>query len=235
MKLADRGEVPPDQRRAMELLKDATGTYILMGSAADKASYEASKYGEGLLTYALLNGMRDGQLLTEGSRLDEGAWFARASKDVPDLAKTIGGIQEPVIAAPFPVVMLTAEDRARIPLAVAKPQLLRIACLDEALKDKLQLRTPLREQLRALTYVGARGSWAAEPTVLYLDGDSGRVVAPGEVLSDRSDGHGACAADYGGCRGEDRGRGAGDGPDHRSGRVGEGAGGEDCGDGGEGK
>jgi len=174
MKLAERREVPPDQRRAIELLKDATGTYILMGSAADKASYEASKYGEGLLTYALLNGMRDGQLLTDGTRLDVGAWFARASKEVPNLAKTIGGIQEPVIAAPkgrdFPVAMLTAEDRAKIPQAVAKPQLLRVACLDDALKDKLQLRTPLREQLRALTYVGATGSGAAEPPVLYLDG-----------------------------------------------------------------
>ena len=30
-----------------------------MGSAADRVSYEASKYGQGLLTYALLDGMHE--------------------------------------------------------------------------------------------------------------------------------------------------------------------------------
>ena len=31
MKLAERRDISPDQRRAIELLKDATGTFILMG------------------------------------------------------------------------------------------------------------------------------------------------------------------------------------------------------------
>jgi hypothetical protein len=173
IKLAERRDIPPDQRRAIELLKDATGTFILMGSAADSVSYEASKYGEGLLTYALLQGMR-GESLDDGSRLGVNRWFEKASEDVPDLARSIGGIQKPVIAAPkgtgFPVALLTAEDRAKIPLATVKSQLLRVVCLDEADKDKLHLRAPLREQLRALTYVQPGGDGAAEPTVMYLDG-----------------------------------------------------------------
>lgn len=37
-KLAEKREIPPDQHRAIEFLKDAAGTVILMGSAADKAS-----------------------------------------------------------------------------------------------------------------------------------------------------------------------------------------------------
>jgi hypothetical protein len=55
----EKRDVPPDQRRAVEFLKDTTGTLILMGSAADRVSYEASKYGQGLLTYALLDGMHE--------------------------------------------------------------------------------------------------------------------------------------------------------------------------------
>jgi WD40 repeat protein/uncharacterized caspase-like protein len=98
VKLAERRDISPDQRRAIELLKDATGTFILMGSAADSVSYEASRYGEGLLTYALLQGMR-GESLDDDSRLGVNRWFEKASEDVPDLAKSIGGIQKPVIAA----------------------------------------------------------------------------------------------------------------------------------------
>jgi hypothetical protein len=174
MKLAEKRDIPPDQRRAIELLKDATGTFILMGSAADSASYEASQYGEGLLTYALLQGMR-GESLDDGSRLGVNRWFEKASEDVPDLARSIGGIQKPVIAAPkgtgFPVALLTAEDRAKIPLATAKPQLLKVVCENEDQEDPLDLRALVREQLRALNYAQARGddSTSGEGNVMYLD------------------------------------------------------------------
>ena len=168
VKLAERRDIPPDQRRAIELLKDATGTFILMGSAADSASYEASRYGEGLLTYALLQGMR-GESLDDDSRLGVNRWFEKASEDVPDLARSIGGIQKPVIAAPkgtgFPVALLTREDREKIPLATVKPQLLKVVCENEDQEDPLDLRTLVREQLRALNYAQARGDAA----VIYLD------------------------------------------------------------------
>jgi WD40 repeat protein/uncharacterized caspase-like protein len=174
MKLAEKRDIPPDQRRAIELLKDATGTFILMGSAADSVSYEASKYGEGLLTYALLQGMR-GESLDDGSRLGVNRWFEKASEDVPDLAKSIGGIQKPVIAAPkgtgFPVALLTAEDRAKIPLATIKQQLLRVLCENEDQGDPLDLQSLVREQMRAINYAQARGdgSPSGEATVMYLD------------------------------------------------------------------
>jgi len=170
-KLSEKRDIPPDQQRAIELLKDATGTFILMGSAADSVSYEASRYGEGLLTYALLQGMR-GESLDDGSRLGVSRWFEKASEDTVDLAKSIGGIQKPVIAAPkgtgFPVALLTPEDRAKIPLAMPKPQLLRVVCEDENQDDPLNLRSLLREQLRALNYAQARGDRDGAE-VMYLD------------------------------------------------------------------
>jgi hypothetical protein len=171
-RLSQKRDVPPDQRRAIELLKDATGTFILMGSAADAVSFEASRYGEGLLTYALLQGMR-GLSLDDGSRLNVSRWFEDASEQVPELARSIGGIQKPVIAAPrgigFPVALLTAEDRARIPLAIPRPQLLRVICEDDNQEDPLNLRTPLRERLRALNYAESRGTPAGSSPVVYFD------------------------------------------------------------------
>jgi WD40 repeat protein len=171
-KLGEKREISPDQRRAIELLKDATGTYILMGSAADSVSYEASRYGEGLLTYALLEDMRLGPL-EDGSRLGVSQWFESASERVPELAKSIGGIQQPVIAAPkgtgFPIAMLTPVDRAGIPVALPKPQLLRVVCEDDNQDDPLNLKDPLREQLRAVNDLRSRGDERQESPVIYID------------------------------------------------------------------
>jgi len=57
-KLTQTREVPSDQTRALDRLKDNTGFHLLMGAAADAVSYEANSYGQGLLTYALLEGMK---------------------------------------------------------------------------------------------------------------------------------------------------------------------------------
>jgi hypothetical protein len=150
--LAAKREVPPDQRRAIELLKDGTGTFILMGAAADASSYEHPMYGHGLLTYALLEGMR-GTSLSDGSRLDVSDWFANAVREVPALAREIGSKQTPQVAEPkstdFPVGLLSAEDRAKIVLPAPVPQLAGLVCEDADQNDPLDLSGPVREQLRA--------------------------------------------------------------------------------------
>lgn len=142
-----------------------------MGSAADSPSYEASKYGQGLLTYALLQGMH-GASLDDGSRLSVTRWFGDASEEVPDLAQSIGGIQKPIVAAPrgrgFPIGLLTLEDRMKIPHEPPKPEVLRLECEDEVGLDPLRLRSLLREELRALNYVQDRGTGRASP-IIYLD------------------------------------------------------------------
>lgn len=171
LKLVKKREVPSDQRRAVEFLKDATGTIVLMGSAADKASYEASKYGQGLLTYALLQGMR-GRSVDAASQLNVSHWFQNASEDVPLLARTIGGIQKPVIAAPsgigFPVALLKPADEARIPLAAIKPELLHLTCHNDDDEDPLGLAAVIRSQLREISHPSVRG-YEMEPPVVYLD------------------------------------------------------------------
>jgi hypothetical protein len=134
-------------------------------------SYETSKYGQGLLTYALLKGMK-GRSIEEGSRLNVSHWFENASEDVPQLAQSMGGIQKPVIAAPsgtgFPVALLDPADRARIPLAAIKPELLHLSCRDDHDHDTLGLAALVRERLRDISHPAVRGP-GAEPPIVCLD------------------------------------------------------------------
>ena len=179
VKLAARRELTADQRRALELLKDATGSHILMGAAADKVSYEASRYGQGLLTYSLLQGMR-GEALDEGGRLDVANWFRTAQREVPDLAQGIGGIQQPVISSPggqtFPIALFTPQDRAEIHLPGLKPQLLRARVEDEDQNDPLGLEEPVRALLRATSIPATRGETRPDPPLVYLDQVAGDVA-----------------------------------------------------------
>src|SRR5205085_624674 len=60
--LTEAARASADQVRAIERLKDRTGFLVLMGCAADAVSYEATRFGQGLLTYALLQGMKGAAL-----------------------------------------------------------------------------------------------------------------------------------------------------------------------------
>src|SRR5262249_33085722 len=77
--------VPGSQARALQRVKDRTGMHVLAGCAADAVSYEATRYGQGLLTYSLLLGMR-GAKLREGEYVDVVDLFNFASDKVPELA-----------------------------------------------------------------------------------------------------------------------------------------------------
>ena len=172
VKLADRRELSPDQIRAIELLKDSTGSWILMGSAADAVSYEANRYAQGLLTYALLEGMQGAAL--EGDQVEVSKLFGFAQRQVEDLAKGIGGIQRPVLSAPkgqtFPIGLLKEEDRRQIHLATLKPQLLRARAQDRVtFVDSLNLLPALRAGLRAASLPVMRGAQQQEPALVYLD------------------------------------------------------------------
>jgi hypothetical protein len=161
-KLTERREIPGSQVRALDRLKDRTGVFVLAGCAADQVSYEASRYGQGLLTYSLLLGMR-GAALREESYVDVGKLFAFAADTVPDLAKDIGGIQRPVLAQPkggasFDIGRLTAEARAKVPLQEAKPLFVRCSFQEERrLKDVLGLERAVNEALRG------------DPSLIFVD------------------------------------------------------------------
>lgn len=152
LKLIDKREASGDAIRAIDRAKDRTGSFILMGSAADAVSYEASQYGQGLLTYALLKGMKGGALRND-EFVDVSKLFQYTRDEVEQMARNIGGIQVPVIFAPkddsFEVGQLNGEDKQKIFLASLKPIVLRPRFLDaKADDDTLDLMKLLRARLR---------------------------------------------------------------------------------------
>jgi WD40 repeat protein/uncharacterized caspase-like protein len=115
------------QIRAIDRMQDRTGMYVLSGSAANKVSYEASEFGQGLLTYSLLNGMRSAALRVDqnGEKLiDVIQLFNHARDEVPQLAKSIQGIQTPMLGFPKEVASVDIgiyNDQVDIPIADKKP------------------------------------------------------------------------------------------------------------------
>ena len=153
-------DVPSSQVRALERVKDRTGTWVLAGCAADKVSYESSRFGQGLLTYCLLTGMRGGML--EGDYyVNVGDLFGFATNMVPTLASEVGGRQLPVLAAPttgqtFRIGQVPPEDQKDILLATPRPVLTRSRLHDQVEHDDVLGLEPLvDERLRATVASGA--------------------------------------------------------------------------------
>jgi WD40 repeat protein len=155
-KLTEKRGPPSSQIRSLERMKDRMGLFILAGSAADAESYEATSYGQGLLTYSLLLGMR-GAALRENDFVDVTTWFGFAVDEVPKLAKDLGGIQSPTPATPkggasFDIGQLVDEDKARIPVARPHPLFLQSSFQDEARPlDHLKLTSRVNELLRQVS------------------------------------------------------------------------------------
>ena len=151
--LASARGVPGSQVRAMESLKDRTGTFVLAGCAADAVSYESNRFGQGVLTYSLLQGMRGGAL-KDGDVVDVGRLFDFAAEKVPEFARDLGGVQQPVVAIPkggqsIPLGRLPKADWARIPLQPTRPAFVRSAFRDAVkTRDVLGLGAKVDDALK---------------------------------------------------------------------------------------
>jgi len=160
------------QIRALDRMRDRTGMFLLSGSASDKVSYEASQYGQGLLTYALLQGMRGvaARKDTEGQEvIDVMKLFQYARDEVPRLASSINGIQTPMLGFPsqgasFDIGILDDEVKAKIPIGNEKPIIIRSNFLNElTFEDDLQLVQGLEKAFRKESSKGANAQ------MIYVD------------------------------------------------------------------
>jgi len=158
-KLTEKRELSSSQRRALERVKDRTGMYVLAGCAADAVSYEASSYGQGLLTHSLLRGMK-GEKLRNDKYVDVASLFNYAADKVPEIAKGVGGIQRPVIASPkggasFDIGQVSVADKESIPLQSPRPLVLRANFQGKKIfGDRLGLSKHVNEQLRDVSSRG---------------------------------------------------------------------------------
>lgn len=154
------------QIRALDRMQDRTGMFVLSGSAADKVSYEASAYGQGLLTYALLQGMRGlgTRKTADGEAVDVMQLFQYARDEVPRLAATINGVQTPMLgfpnrAASFDLGLLDESAQAKLPFTNAKPIMIRSTFLNQnTLRDDLNLAKKLNEAFRKESEKGRKAN-----------------------------------------------------------------------------
>lgn len=156
----------PDQVIAFELLKDKTGTFILTGSTADMSSFESNQYGQGLLTYSLLQGM-SGTALKEGKYVDIMTLFQSARNLVPKLAQTIKQVQTPVIAAPkgassFPIGI--KDESVKIEVTPLKP-----VVIWSSFQDRDQFNDPIGLTQALNDYFHGQGAKGAQAKYVYYD------------------------------------------------------------------
>lgn len=165
-------DVPSSQLRAMMRMKDRAGLHVISGCASNAVSYEASKYGQGLLTYSLLMGMKGGAL-RDNQFVDIKQLFEFAADRVPELARDIGRVQKPQVCSPFgggsfDIGLITDAEAKAIPLADAKPLFVRANFQDERkMFDQLNLGKSVNEALRGVTYRAAVNPF--EAWLVYLD------------------------------------------------------------------
>jgi len=157
--MAQRADIPSSNIRLYENLRDKMGMFVLAGSAADAASYEATRYGQGLLTYSLLSGMA-GQALIENQYVDVAKLFDFTGEQVPLLAKGLGGIQKPQIHRPsngqsFLIGQLTSNELKNISVNKEKTILLRsMIHQDRPPIDFLGISEMVNTQLKTLSESG---------------------------------------------------------------------------------
>ncbi|MDA9206946.1 caspase family protein, partial [Crocinitomicaceae bacterium] len=166
--IAER-DIEPSQRKAMDRMKDRTGMYIISGCAADAVSYEASQYGQGLLTYALLQGMK-GAALKEDQYVDVSTILNHATESVPQLAKGMGGIQTPQLLQPksgsFDIGILSETDRKEIIISEPKQVYIRSVLVDKRkYRDVLGISAKLNEKLN---FISSRG---VDAEIVYFDAE----------------------------------------------------------------
>ena len=165
--------MPPDQIRALELLKDRAGFFVLMGSAADKVSYEATRFRQGLLTYSILEALK-GAKLREGRYANVSLLFHYAENRVPTLALNIGAIQQPKIFIPdvgdsFDIGLFTAVEQQLFSLPSPSPFILRPTLINQDLaRDNLRLNVALQNALIEASYTSANGN---EPSLVFVEAD----------------------------------------------------------------
>lgn len=186
-RIVERRAPSSDAKRALERMRTRVGFHVLMGSAADSVSYEASQYGQGLLAYSLLQGMKGAALQPDG-QVDVSRLFNYAADTVPALAKNVGGIQRPEIRVPlggasFAIGLIGDDDKKLIPLAQLKPVILRPNFQNQTLGyDNLKLTAVLRDRLRKASCVVIR--CRANDGLVFLDLDEmpGAIIPSGNYV-----------------------------------------------------
>lgn len=175
--------VSGDFQRAWESIKDATGTWMLAGSAADQLSYESTNVDHGMLTYSLLeaidrassDGLRPGQ----GGELfvDIERWLTYAANRVESLKNEVGltGIQRPefkrsAAAGSFDLGVLNTSQRGLLQLRAPRPIVI-VGPFELDQEDPAGLEDPVRAAFGDSQRVKAWTEVSKHPNVYRVAGE----------------------------------------------------------------
>ncbi len=152
--------VSGDYQRAWESIKDATGTWMLAGSAADQLSYESPNVDHGMLTYSLLEAIdkvsADGMRPGSGGEyfLDVERWLGYAAERVESLKTEVGlsGIQRPEFkrstsGTTFDIGVAAESERGRLHLKPPLPIVI-LGEFESNKEDPLNLEGRMQASLR---------------------------------------------------------------------------------------
>jgi hypothetical protein len=160
------------RRYLRDRVKEQSGAYFLFGSAPDRASYEATPFGHGILTYALIEGMQ-GPGLEVGGVLSVGRWFTYAQGRVRELGRFVGVRQDPEVLVPrgggFDLGQVTEAVRRRLDLSPPLPVVVQPRFVQpETGLDPLGLEGFVRERL-ADRFLGGERVRRGAPRFVYVE------------------------------------------------------------------
>ncbi|HLO55497.1 MAG TPA: caspase family protein [Saprospiraceae bacterium] len=144
-----RNEIDENGRKILEFdkMNDKVGMYILTSSASNQASLETSKYGHGLLTYAILRTLKENtNINNENGYLSVNKWFDESIKTLEDIARKDNIQQRPDkrTGSDFSIGIVDDEVRSGINLGEVKLRIGRCSfnngkfsrSLEEMIKSK---------------------------------------------------------------------------------------------------
>ncbi|MCW5942318.1 MAG: caspase family protein [Fimbriimonadaceae bacterium] len=190
---ADRS-VSGDYKRAYEAIKDATGTWLLAGTAGDQLSYESSNVDHGMLTYSLLEAIDKGS--ADGLRkapsgdlfLDVERWLTYAADRVDSLKNEVGikGVQHPELkrsraGASFDLGVMSPEMRGFLGLKAPKPIVI-VGAFQQDEEDPAGLEPVVAAALKDSAAVKAWFDVAKHPNVYRI---AGSYSVEGETIKVR--------------------------------------------------
>ncbi len=118
-----RSDERSQQIKAIDKLNEQSGLFILAASASNQSAYEMGKYGQGMLTYALLSSIKQNHgILENGKFLDVSRWFDASKTIVSELTKENGARQTPQMVSNtnFNIGIVDSEVLAGIILPIEK-------------------------------------------------------------------------------------------------------------------
>jgi hypothetical protein len=185
--LSEKSEENDRKVAIATMSRETRSTQILLGSAKDYKSYEDPRFGHGVMTYALLESLRDASLSdgNDKNEIKSGAWFDAAKRRTENLALELGIEQSPLKAGQesFTIGRLASEQRAQINLQQPKKVIGRInitfenGAENEAFNEALFSSLATGASGKGASYAVSRAS--ESPVALRV---FGKYLTEGEVV-----------------------------------------------------